>query len=250
VSMSTSALRGECQSVYELMFHPGEVAEIRAIGGLKGKGPWEGSCFGQKGTVSGYFDHSEAFGKAAESLDKAGAHGVYFTLNPCKPALLARAANRLKASINTTTDGDIEVIRWLPIDLDPVRPSGISSTKEELDLAKNLAKEVMGWIERMTGSARNPLVACSGNGYHLMYRLPDLPNTPETVREIRQALEALAHQFASHPVKIDEKVFNPARIWKLYGTYARKGDNTPERPHRQSRVFTKEQTLAGVEINK
>jgi len=27
-------------------------------------------------------------------------------------------------------------------------------------------------------------------------------------------------------------VFNPARICKLYGTLSRKGDSTPERPHR------------------
>ena len=30
--------------------------------------------------------------------------------------------------------------------------------------------------------------------------------------------------------------FNPARIWKLYGTLAAKGDPTPERPHRLSRL--------------
>jgi hypothetical protein len=32
-------------------------------------------------------------------------------------------------------------------------------------------------------------------------------------------------------------VFNPARIWKLYGTWARKGDDTKSRPHRLSRIF-------------
>ena len=29
----------------------------------------------------------------------------------------------------------------------------------------------------------------------------------------------------------------PARITKLYGTMTRKGDHTPERPHRRSRIL-------------
>jgi len=32
-------------------------------------------------------------------------------------------------------------------------------------------------------------------------------------------------------------VFNPARIWKLYGTVSRKGDSIPERPHRLARIL-------------
>src|SRR5262249_8541637 len=32
-------------------------------------------------------------------------------------------------------------------------------------------------------------------------------------------------------------VFNAARIWKVYGTMACKGDNLPERPHRLSRLL-------------
>src|SRR5581483_3191670 len=45
-----------------------------------------------------------------------------------------------------------------------------------------------------------------------------------------------AHLFDNDRVKLDRKVFNPSRICKLYGTLARKGDPTPERPHRLSRI--------------
>src|SRR5262249_16019924 len=38
-------------------------------------------------------------------------------------------------------------------------------------------------------------------------------------------------------VKVDRKVYNPARIWKLYGTLAAKGDAIPGRPHRLSRIL-------------
>jgi len=234
--------------VYELMFNPGEVVEIRAIGGLKGRNKaWEGACFGAKGTVSGYFDNAEAFGASAKALDDAGAHGVYYTLNPCRPALIARAYNRLKANIHTTTDGEIELIRWLPIDLDPRRPTGISSSQAELDAAVSTAKLVAEHLEGDLKWARG-LRAFSGNGYHLMYRLPDYRNSEEYIQKIRDILAYLSGKFTSDRVIIDEVVHNPARIWKCYGTHARKGDSIPERPHRVSRILSKEQKLADVEV--
>ncbi|RJR43513.1 MAG: hypothetical protein C4576_14225 [Desulfobacteraceae bacterium] len=237
-------------AVYNLMFHAGEVTEIRAIGGLQGKNKaWEGTCWGAKGVVSGYFDNVGDFGRAAEALDNAGAHGVYFCLNPCKESLLARAENRLKAGINTTSDRDVKMIRWLPIDLDPVRPSGISSTEEEVEQAFALATEVMAWINELCGWEK-PLRGFSGNGCHLLFRLLDLANTDENVLKIKKALAAAAHQFSGRTVLVDESVFNPSRIWKVYGTMARKGDNTKSRPHRKSMLISKEQILTEVEICK
>ena len=38
-------------------------------------------------------------------------------------------------------------------------------------------------------------------------------------------------------VDIDLTVYNPARICKLYGTMARKGDSTVDRPHRRSCIL-------------
>ena len=36
---------------------------------------------------------------------------------------------------------------------------------------------------------------------------------------------------------VDTANHNAARIWKLYGTMSRKGDSTPERPHRRARLL-------------
>ena len=36
---------------------------------------------------------------------------------------------------------------------------------------------------------------------------------------------------------VDVKNGNPARVWKLYGTLAAKGDNLPEWPHRLSHIL-------------
>jgi len=223
-------------NVYKLFFQPGEVSEIRAIG-LRGKGPWQGHAFGAAGIVSGYFNNPDDFKKAALALDKAGATGVYFTINPCNEALMGRSANRLIASPKrTTADAEIDCLRWLPVDLDPVRPAGISATDDELNAAIELARGVAEWMEGEMGLSRG-IRGASGNGYHILYRLPDLPNTRENVGLIRSALLAIQHQFSSNgnrEVDIDVSVFNPARIWKVYGTTARKGDSIPSRPHRKS----------------
>ncbi len=106
-----------------LLCEPGEVAELRIL------------HTGRTGTVSGYFNDVEAMAQAAAQWS-GRAPGVYVTLNPCSAALLARAANRLiDRAQQTTSDVDIVQRRWLPIDFDPVRPAGISSTTGEHDAA-------------------------------------------------------------------------------------------------------------------
>lgn len=208
---SLSSLKGE-----------GEVTELRILKT-------------SRGTVSGYFDDNEELAENAAKYD-GKVPAIYFTLNPVKPDLLPRAANRVvQRAKNTTADADIERRCWFPIDFDPVRPAGISSTDEEHQAAHSMAKEVQqflagkGWIE--------PIVADSGNGAHLLYPI-DLPNDDESTMLIKQALEALDFQFSNEKVNVDKSVFNAARIWKLYGTMAGKGDHTDERPHRLSQILS------------
>jgi phage/plasmid-associated DNA primase len=54
---------------------------------------------------------------------------------------------------------------------------------------------------------------------------------------LQRCLEALAMYFSDSAVALDVSVFNAARIWKVYGTLACKGDHLPERPHRLSRLL-------------
>ena len=241
-------MSAEISGVYECFFHPGEVTEIRALG-LRGKNPaWEGFC-GGAGVVSGFFNDGEAFAKAAAALDAAGASGVYFTLNPVQSDLLARSVNRLKGTPKfLTTDADIECLRWLPLDLDPRRPAGISSTSDELKRAVDVAREVASWLERDLGFPMG-IRGCSGNGCHLVYRLPDLPNDEAHKSLIKSGIDAVADKFRNDDVEIDRKVGNPSRIWKLYGSVARKGDSTKARPHRKSYLFSDQATsLDGIGI--
>ncbi|MEQ2465133.1 hypothetical protein [Niallia hominis] len=188
-----------------------------------------------KGTVSGYFNDYQELADVAREYD-GKVPAIYFTLNSVKHDLLSRAANRaVHRAKYTTTDADIECRRWLPIDFDPVRTAGISSTDEEHNAAHTMAKEIQtflkdrGWCD--------PVFADSGNGAHLLYPI-NLPNDAESTQLIKQALEALDFQFSNESVNVDRSVFNAARIWKLYGTMACKGDHTDERPHRLSQILS------------
>ncbi len=75
------------------------------------------------------------------------AGGVYYVHNCSHPALLGRSCNRLKERAEqTTADNHISRRRWLPVDLDPVRPAGISSSDDEhaaaLQRAHTIADEM------------------------------------------------------------------------------------------------------------
>lgn len=216
--------RSEILKSCQALFAPGQVAELRALDAVTRE--WR-----RPHTVSGYFDDWEKLAAAATGIR---ARGVYVTLNPVNPALLARANNRLRdmqAGDPATADSDISGRRWLPVDCDPVRPSGISATDAEHDLALARAREMQAYLQAQGWP--EPLLADSGNGAHLLYRV-DLPADDGGL--VAGALAALAFRFTDALVTVDQQNFNPARIWKLYGTLAAKGDPTPERPHRLSRL--------------
>jgi hypothetical protein len=131
-----------------------------------------------------------------------------------------------------TGDIDITKRRWLPVELDPVRPSGISSTDEEHSLAVERAFEIRDALRQRDWP--EPIVGDSGNGSHLLYRV-ELPTSDDEL--VKRFLQALASRFDDDRVKIDQQVFNPSRIWKLYGTVSRKGDHVADRPHRLARIL-------------
>jgi len=223
---------------FELFVKPGEVVEVRILQAYGKSSAWEGYA---KGTVSGYFDDHQAFCKAVQAIDKIKHNGIYFTLQVIDPRLIGRAFNRLKPTSVTTSDNNVIAYRWLPVDLDPVRPSGISSSDKELAAAMKLRKIVAEWIVSNLGFPR-PIKAMSGNGGHLLFRLADMTANDETTSFVKNTLNGLAEQFSNDIVTIDTSVFNPARIWKLYGTTARKGDPVPAtrrreaRPHRRAYI--------------
>lgn len=222
------------KEIFEQFVKTGEVIEVR-IPNAYGKSPAWNNDF-SKGTVSGYFDDFNLFCDAAKKADKFPHNGIYFTLQVIDPRLIGRAFNRLKPSDLTTSDNNVIAYRWLPIDIDPVRPAGVSSSDSELEAALKLRNEVATRaIKKLNFS--NPIKAMSGNGGHLLFRLSDLPATDDTKCFIKNTLQGIANRFNTDAIKIDTTVFNPARIWKLYGTTARKGDAVPAGPQRAARPY-------------
>ena len=196
---------------------------------------WEGRANGKKPIVAGWFIDADIASKLACQIE---ATGVYVTLNPVEEALLSRAESRLKAGVDRTPDRFISRIKNLLIDVDPIRPPDVSSSNDEHETALKVALNIRddlreeGWPE--------PIYGDSGNGAHLIYAL-DLPNEDESKELVKGVLVYLSErykdQLAGANLDMDQKVFNPARLTKLYGTVTRKGDNTASRPHRLSKII-------------
>ncbi len=218
-----------------LLFEPGDVFEVRAPDCRdRPDARWSyvsSGCFS--------VENVDAAAKAIVELDRAAfAPAVYVTMNPITPALLARSANRISFRARATTqDRDIVRRRWLLIDVDPVRPAGISATDAELAAAAERARAVDAHLHSLGWSA--PVTILSGNGYHLLYRV-DLPVDDDGL--VRRVLNALAERFDDAAVAIDRSVHNPARIIKVVGTMARKGEDLrgvaglDDRPHRRAEL--------------
>jgi hypothetical protein len=200
------------------------------------------NAYGQ--TASGYFDTPEALAAAAVRFD--GNANVFFTLNPVLPDLLARANNRVvDRSEHATADQEVARRRWLFIDIDPVRPAGISSTEAERRVAQALVEDLAAFLTGEGWPA--PIVAMSGNGYYALYRV-DMVNTPDSTALLKAVLSALASRFDTNDAHIDTSVHNAARIIGLVGTLKVKGDATEDRPHRMSQLVAVPETLSPVTV--
>ncbi|HSW43287.1 MAG TPA: AAA family ATPase [Patescibacteria group bacterium] len=214
-----------------LLWRPGDVREVR----IPGPGR----------TDAGYFDSPDALVRAVAPLD--GRRNVYVTANPVDPALLGRGNNRIVPRVRSTTaDGQVTRRCWLPVDIDPRRPSDISASEAEREAALEVTRDVWrylagrGWPE--------PVTAMSGNGYWLLYPI-DLPNDADSKRLVEGVLDHLAARFNSDHVAIDTSVSNAARIVALIGTLKVKGDATPTRPHRRSGLLRVPAELVPVPVH-
>jgi hypothetical protein len=154
--------------MWQTITQPGEVREVRVLD-TRNTGP--NRFFGVQG---GYFDNENDFVAAVAKISPLDAGGVYISLNPVDPALLARAANRLVPLKTAASDADVLRIRHLLIDVDPVRPSGISATEEERQQVIAVRNALRGYFDDL-GFPEPTVITETGNGAGLIYAV-DLPN--------------------------------------------------------------------------
>ena len=188
----------------------------------------------QKRITSGYF--KDDYTKLLKGLENIDYENCYFVLNAIKDDCYSRVQRDKfeKFAKTTTSDTDIDYRQWLLIDTDPIRASGTSASNEEKQYARRTAANIYNYL-RDIGFAY-PIVADSGNGYHLLYKI-NIVNHAEPTEIIKNFLYALNILFTDDKVSVDTSVYNASRITKLYGTVARKGADTEERPHRLSKII-------------
>lgn len=211
---------------WQVFKNSGKLVEIRLLG---------------KNTYSGYFNDVETLISQIKPLldaNNAQYYGnlqAYFTLNDINADLYSREQRNvfIKKPKSTTTDGDIVRRKLVLIDLDPNRASGISASDEEFEKAHLKAVDVYRYL--MNEGFKEPLITKSGNGWHL-YLACDMPNDDEHNDLTKRFLQSLSKMFSDENVEIDEKVYNPARIDKLIGTWAKKGANSSDRPWRLATI--------------
>lgn len=233
-------------SACRALFAPDQVVELRILGINRSAGR-------PKGNAAGWFNDLEALANEAARWDARSPgepEGVYTTLNLMHEGCLARSPNKVTEWQKvTTSDRDIIRRHWFPIDVDSIHPVGVSASDGELQDAKDLAAEVRAFLE---GELSFPagMVAMSGNGIHLNYRIdiatPDEDTRKEATDLIKACLAALGSRFTGPRGNVDQTCINPARIFKLYGTTARKGNAIADRPHRRSHLLWDEGTAPKV----
>lgn len=199
--------------------------------------PFEIRLIDGKWNMSGYFSDADMVISELTRIGTRRNMNAYITLNRLNPECSSRKQRgRLtEFAAPTTGDNDVAAYDWLMIDIDSKRAAGTSASASQLTAAKEIAAKVYYFL-RERGWAE-PVKALSGNGVHLLYSV-GLNNTPDNVKLMQNCLLALSMAFTDDKVEIDLKTFNPSRITKLYGTMAQKGANTPERPHRMSKIVS------------
>jgi hypothetical protein len=216
----------------ELLHEPGDVFEVRFLD--------VPSRHGKPHEAGGYFkDPAKAARLVYEYDRRREPGGSYIILNQPDPQCWVRSPEKITDYLKTTTSGrDIIRRRWVIVDCDPVRPSGVPATDAQLadaqrfgQMVKDIVAAEFGWPE--------PVEGVSGNGYALLFRA-DLQNTDQAKTLVSDVLNALQHLVNQKPdvprVKVDCTMCDANRIIRLFGTMNRKGNSTDEQPHRCSRL--------------
>ena len=203
------------------IFHDeGEITEIRSFGGT---------------TFSGYYKDIDNAIRDIEILESKPDQQIYFITNAIREDCYGRAQRErlIMKPKNTTNNEEIVGRKWIMIDLDPKRASGVNSSNQELEYAHKKAVAVYKFLR--DNGFNDPVVCMSGNGYHLMYACR-IGVSQETDLLIERFINALAMLFTDEQVDVDKKCKNRARLSKVYGTTAKKGANSDDRPWRTSYI--------------
>jgi hypothetical protein len=186
---------------------PGEWVEVRAIQWVKL--PKRGDCL-PTGVNS-----EDDFIKICAYWN--GQRHVYAGVNPRK----TRRGSKT---------GDVARIKVIPFDVDAPHPKETAANDAELEQARALKDRLVTWMGGRGFSM--PYIDFSGNGYRVAI-LVDLPATQANFDKVNQFYEEANLAMGG----VLDNISDPPRIIKVPGTWAIKGPNDPERPHRLSHII-------------
>lgn len=224
----------QIRSWWKVFKGEGRLVEIRLLGAS---------------TYSGYFKDVDTLITALRPyLDYNneryyGSLQAYYTLNDIDEDLYGREQcdKFVKKPKATTTDGNVVRRRFVMLDFDACRVAGVSASDSEFEKAHLKAVEVYRYL--ISQGFKEPIITTSGNGWHA-YLTCDMPNDDEHNELVKRFLQSLGKMFSDECVEIDEKVYNPARVDKMIGSWAKKGSDTKERKWRLAKIVKVPQDLS------
>jgi hypothetical protein len=151
---------------WDIFVGDGNFTEVRILGNVQ---------------YSGYFKSCDNLIKCLEPYAEMDGEQIYFTLNELYHTCYERPQKeRILQSTYSTKDTDIIRRKWILVDFDPIREDDakkVSSTNEELQASNAKMREVYKFLREQGFS--DPVVCCSGNGFHLTYKV-DMPTDEDT----------------------------------------------------------------------
>ena len=167
-SITMQADKDKIQHALSVLFEPNDTVELRCVGNRIIGGFYR--------DVNKLVDDAFALNTTFNPLENC-----YIGINPCLPELFGRRADQFAICGKGEAVKDQEILcrRWLLIDVDANRPKGVSATDAQKSAAIEIAKQVYAWLQNQLGSTCL-VCADSGNGAHILIRLPDVPNDNQT----------------------------------------------------------------------
>jgi hypothetical protein len=184
----------------------------------------------REGMAKDAFNSLEQAAAFAEAQDQdTNIAGIYINVQRLKPGSTSDKRPDVAAYMHFMVDFDRRNKK-----VDGVRVNANENERNELFAAM---KEANAWISRVLEA--RPLVADTGNGFHLVWDIKPVPCTVENEKTIKECLLAIKQKFGKGNVEIDTSVAEPNQLTRLYGTQNRKDPETEDRPHRKSKVLAK-----------
>jgi hypothetical protein len=192
----------------------------------------------QSYTVAGWFT---SFAELRCELARVKDVSCYISVNPVKIGRRpAHAKNTLKVlkKGEFTIDSDIDHIRFIIIDIDPIRlPSQnkINSTNQELFECINVRDKIIQDFDLKDKC----IYGISGNGSFILIdtTYPKIDNTIENKTNISKFINYVSEKYSNKHCVVDTNSANASRMLGIPGTWKLKSAITShDRPHRRVEI--------------